>query len=122
MPTEAPTRAPLFQSVASETRSNRSVTLSFNGQALSVPAGISVAAALLMSGVERFRATPVSESPRAPYCMMGVCFECLVNIDGVPNRQSCLIDVANGMQVRSQEGARDLQFGVPTVQVLEVQP
>ena len=122
MPTEAKTRAALFQSVASETRSNRSVILSFNGQALSVPAGISVAAALLMSGVERFRATPVSESPRAPYCMMGVCFECLVNIDGVPNRQSCLIDVADGMQVCSQEGARDLQFEVPTVQVLEVQP
>lgn len=121
MPTEAHTRAPLFQAVASETRSSHSVSLSFNGQALSVPAGISVAAALLMSGIERFRATPVSESPRAPYCMMGVCFECLVSIDGVPNRQSCLIDVADGMQVRSQEGARDLQYEFPSVQVVEVQ-
>lgn len=122
MPIEAHSRAPLFQAVASETPSRRSVTLSFNGDALNVPSGISVAAALLMSGVERFRATPVSESPRAPYCMMGVCFECLVNIDGVPNRQSCLIEVVDGMQVRSQEGARDLQFDVPSVQVLEVQP
>lgn len=122
MPIEAPRRAPLFQSVAGETRSSRSVTFSFNGEALSVPPGISVAAALLMSGIERFRATPVSESPRAPYCMMGVCFECLVSIDGVPNRQSCLIDVVDGMQVRSQEGARDLQFEVPSVSVLEVQP
>lgn len=107
---------PLFQPVMSEVRSTRTVRLSFNDQTLEVPAGISVAAALLMSGINRFRATPVSESPRAPYCMMGVCFECLVDIDGVPNRQSCLIEVAEGMRIRSQEGARDLIFQSGNVQ------
>ncbi|SEQ16657.1 2Fe-2S iron-sulfur cluster binding domain-containing protein [Pseudomonas sp. NFACC02] len=111
---------PLFQPIKSETDSARTVRLSFNDQPLSVPAGMSVAAALLMSGISRFRATPVSESPRAPYCMMGVCFECLVEIDGVPNRQSCLIEVSEGMRIHSQEGARDLIFqpvGVPFVEV-----
>lgn len=112
---------PLFQPVASEVRSTRTVSLTFNEQSLTVPAGISVAAALLMSGVSRFRATPVSESPRAPYCMMGVCFECLVEIDGVPNRQSCLIDVADGMRIHSQEGARDLVFQPLNVLAVEVQ-
>ncbi|OCX17452.1 (2Fe-2S)-binding protein [Pseudomonas graminis] len=111
----------LFQPVTSEVRSTRTVSLSFNDQSLEVPAGISVAAALLMSGINRFRATPVSESPRAPYCMMGVCFECLVDIDGVPNRQSCLIDVADGMRIRSQEGARDLIFQPGDVQTASVQ-
>lgn len=106
---------PLFQPVASEVRSTRTVSLTFNDQPLVVPAGSSVAAALLMSGINRFRATPVSEAPRAPYCMMGVCFDCLVEIDGVPNRQSCLIDVAEGMRIHSQEGARDLVF--PTVEL-----
>lgn len=112
---------PLFQPVMSEVRSTRTVSLSFNDQTLEVPAGISVAAALLMSGINRFRATPVSESPRAPYCMMGVCFECLVDIDGVPNRQSCLIEVADGMRIRSQEGARDLIFQPGGVQNADVQ-
>jgi hypothetical protein len=112
---------PLFQPVMSEVRSTRTVSLSFNDQTLEVPAGISVAAALLMSGINRFRATPVSESPRAPYCMMGVCFECLVDIDGVPNRQSCLIEVADGMRIRSQEGARDLIFQPGDVQNADVQ-
>lgn len=111
----------LFQPVMSEVRATRSVSLTFNDQALTVPAGITVAAALLMSGINRFRATPVSESPRAPYCMMGVCFECLVDIDGVPNRQSCLIEVADGMRIHSQEGARDLVFQPMSVQVVEVQ-
>lgn len=113
---------PLFKPVASEDGSTRTVGLTFNDQPLSVPAGTSVAAALLMSGVSRFRGTPVSESPRAPYCMMGVCFECLVEIDGVPNRQSCLIEVADGMRIHSQEGARDLLVQPVIVQTLEVQP
>jgi predicted molibdopterin-dependent oxidoreductase YjgC len=111
---------PLFQPVMSEARSTRTVSLTFNEQPLQVPAGSSVAAALLMSGIQRFRATPVSEAPRAPYCMMGVCFECLVEIDGVPNRQSCLIEVGEGMRIRSQEGARDLMFQPATVQSVEV--
>ncbi|SEI47808.1 (2Fe-2S)-binding protein [Pseudomonas sp. NFR16] len=112
---------PLFTPVASEVCSTRTVALTFNDQPLNVPAGSSVAAALLMSGITRFRGTPVSESPRAPYCMMGVCFECLVEIDGVPNRQSCLIEVVEGMRIRSQEGARDLIFQPVSVLALEVQ-
>ncbi|AQH03332.1 NAD(FAD)-dependent dehydrogenase [Burkholderia sp. KK1] len=80
----------------------------FNDAPLTVSAGRSVAAALFAAGVSRFRATPVSGAPRAPYCMMGACFECLVEIDGVPSRQSCMVEVKAGMRVRSQEGARDL--------------
>jgi hypothetical protein len=38
--------------------------------------------------------------------MMGACFECLVQIDGVPSRQSCMVTVRDGMRIRSQEGAR----------------
>jgi predicted molibdopterin-dependent oxidoreductase YjgC len=40
--------------------------------------------------------------------MMGVCFECLVEVDGRPNRQACLTAVEPGMQVRTQQGARAL--------------
>ncbi len=112
---------PLFQPVMSEGSARHTVSLSFNDQPLTVPAGLSVAAALLMSGIQRFRATPVSEAPRAPYCMMGMCFECLVDIDGVPNRQSCLIEVADGMRIRSQEGARDLVYQPVIIQAMEVQ-
>ena len=84
------------------------VSLTFDGNPLQAPAGCSVAAALLAGGVSTFRTTPVSGVPRAPYCMMGACFDCLVEIDGVPNRQSCLITVAPGMQVRTQLGLRSL--------------
>jgi len=106
------TSKPLFRvlSPASgiDAPADATIQIWFNDQPLSVPGGRSVAAALLAAGVQRFRATPVSGAPRAPYCMMGACFECLVEIDGMPSRQSCLVTVQDGMRIHSQEGARDL--------------
>jgi hypothetical protein len=54
---------------------------------------------------EPLRTTPVSGAPRQPYCMMGVCFECLATVDGRPNRQLCLETVREGMVVETQLGA-----------------
>ncbi|MBK1710972.1 2Fe-2S iron-sulfur cluster-binding protein [Marichromatium gracile] len=47
-------------------------------------------------------------TPRAPFCMMGVCFDCLAVIDGVPSTQSCLVTVQEGMQVERQYGRRSV--------------
>lgn len=100
---------PLFRSL--ETASNETVTLIFDGKSLEVPAGISVAAALLLGGVDHTRRNAASGDPRAPYCMMGVCFECLMEIDGQPSTQACLVAVRDGMQVNSQDGAALLNAG-----------
>jgi D-hydroxyproline dehydrogenase subunit gamma len=84
-------------------------TLAFmlDGKPLSARAGDTVAAALLAAGIGHCRTTPVSGAPRAPYCLMGVCFDCLVTIDGVGNRQGCLVPVREGMRVETQEGKRE---------------
>lgn len=79
--------------------SSRTLTLQVDERALEVPAGISVAAALLLAGTTAFHPAAVSGKPRAPYCMMGVCFECLVEIDGRPNQQACLVTVREGMRI-----------------------
>ena len=71
----------------------------FEGETVTANSGDSVAAALLAAGVQSFRRTPVTGSPRLPHCMIGNCFECLVVVDGVPNRQACLVTVAEGMKV-----------------------
>ena len=86
--------------------SQPSVTIYFDGQAISACTGDSVAAALLAAGYHSTRKTPVSGAARGPFCMMGVCFECLVEINGEPNRQACLAQVQDGMQVRTMMGAR----------------
>jgi predicted molibdopterin-dependent oxidoreductase YjgC len=98
-------RRPLF---TTDSPTSATVSVQFEGQWMSVPAGVSVAAALLLKGGEPFRTTPVSHAPRAPYCMMGVCFECLVEVDGKPSRQACLTPVREGMIVRRQQGASAL--------------
>jgi D-hydroxyproline dehydrogenase subunit gamma len=78
------------------------------GRTVLVPAGASAAAAVLLAGLSSIRETPVTGSGRAPYCMMGVCFDCLAEIDGVPNRQSCMVTARPGMRIRRQRGARDI--------------
>lgn len=84
------------------------VTIHVDGVAVEARRGDNVAAALLASGLSIERETPVSGAPRTPYCMMGVCFDCLVTINGVGSRQGCLVPVADGMRITIQKGRRVL--------------
>jgi sarcosine oxidase subunit alpha len=70
-----------------------------NGQWTEVEEGISVAAALLNLGLG-FRRS-VSGEMRVPMCGMGVCFECRVRINGVPQLRSCQMPVAAGMELET---------------------
>ena len=78
------------------------VTFEFEGEAVTARAGESVAAALLAHGVRHTRQSLVTAEPRAAYCLIGACFECLMEIDGRANRQACLTEVRDGMAVRRQ--------------------
>lgn len=80
------------------------VELAIDGKIIVASADDTVATALLTNGITPFRETPVSGAKRAPYCGMGVCFDCLVTIDGAINRQACLVPVRQGMVVRTQSG------------------
>jgi predicted molibdopterin-dependent oxidoreductase YjgC len=80
------------------------VAITIDGRPFAACAGDTVAAALLAAGVDACRTTPVSGAARGPYCLMGVCFDCLAVIDGRPNQQACLVTVREGMRVEHQEG------------------
>lgn len=82
------------------------VALTIDGESITARVTDSVAAALLAAGRVACRETAVSNTRRGPYCLMGVCFDCLVVIDGVGNRQSCLVRVREGMRVETQHGKR----------------
>jgi predicted molibdopterin-dependent oxidoreductase YjgC len=87
-----------------------SVAFTFEGRPITATKGDTVASALLAAGETVFRSTPVSGADRGPFCMMGVCFDCLVEIDGVPNRQACMTPVSGGMNVRRQHGAVEVDL------------
>ncbi len=80
------------------------VRFRFEGREIEAREGDTLAAALVAAGVLSLRDTPVSGAPRAPYCMMGVCFDCLVEVDGRKNCQACMTVVEPGMEVRRQTG------------------
>lgn len=78
------------------------VEIEFDGSPVMVPAGISLAAVIFYLAALPARRTLLSGSPRAPFCMMGACFECLLEIDGIANQRGCQVEVRAGMQVRRQ--------------------
>lgn len=80
------------------------ITIYLNGRGIPARAGESIAACLLRAGVTHFRTTPASGARRLPYCMIGHCFDCLIEIDGIGSRQACLSQVENGMKLRTQDG------------------
>jgi predicted molibdopterin-dependent oxidoreductase YjgC len=89
-----------------ETANRKMLTIEFEGESLEVMAGETVVAAILATGTDYTRTSAISGVHRAPFCQMGICFECLMEIDGVPNLQACMIEVRPGMKVRRQLGAR----------------
>jgi hypothetical protein len=84
------------------------VMVDVEGRQVAVPRNASAATAALIAGLPSTRASPVNGEGRAPYCMMGVCFECLLVIDDEPSQQGCMVTVRPGMRIRRQDGAREL--------------
>ena len=91
----------------SDTDPRHEVEIFVDGRSVLAREGDTVSAALFASGLDARRTTAVSGASRLPYCMMGVCFDCLVTVDGVGNRQGCLVPVAPGMQIEIQRGRRE---------------
>jgi predicted molibdopterin-dependent oxidoreductase YjgC len=79
------------------------LSMTVDGHPVTAYAGESVAAVLIAGGSAATRSTPGGE-PRGVFCGMGVCFDCLVVVDGVPNTRACMTWAAEGMDVRRQDG------------------
>lgn len=79
------------------------VDVTFDGEPYVLPDGANLVAALLVAGVRILRCTPVSGAPRAPFCMMGACHDCLVEVDGISVR-ACMTMVTPGLMVARAHG------------------
>jgi thioredoxin reductase len=77
------------------------IVFQFEGREITAREGESLAAALTQAGVRAFRET-AKDAERGIFCGMGVCQDCLVNVDGTPNRRACMTPVENGMSVARQ--------------------
>lgn len=79
------------------------ITLVVNGRACSAFEGETVHAALLAAGYRVLRKTVKTGQPRGFFCGMGVCYDCLVTINGVPNQRACMTLVEDRMEIRVDE-------------------
>ena len=78
------------------------IRLEVDGQAIPAYEGETVAAALLASGRRVFRHAAPDDAPRGIFCGIGMCFECLVTVDGTHIVRACVTPVRDGMQVTTQ--------------------
>ncbi len=77
------------------------ITFTFNGTGIAASGGESLAAALTAAGRREFRVT-AGGKPRGMFCGIGVCQDCLVTVDGTPNRRACMTGAVDGMAVETQ--------------------
>ena len=82
----------------------RAVRISVDGEDVAAHEGESIAAALIAAGIRALRWTTRTDEPRGYLCGMGVCHDCLVTVDGVPNVRACVTAVRDGLRVERQHG------------------
>nr|WP_249020949.1 (2Fe-2S)-binding protein [Conexibacter sp. S30A1] len=77
------------------------IHLTLDGRELTARAGQSVGAALTEAGIRSWRRTRHGGRPRGLFCGIGICYDCLITADGVPNLRACLLPASDGMQLTS---------------------
>ncbi|MEW6264480.1 MAG: (2Fe-2S)-binding protein [Thermodesulfobacteriota bacterium] len=75
--------------------------IEIDGRRIQAKKGQTIAAALLVSGLRTFRQTRKDE-PRGLFCGIGVCFECRMTVNGVPNTRTCVTEASPGCKVQTQ--------------------
>ena len=83
--------------------SSKTITVTVNGQHVSAPEGQTVWTTMALADQTTTRKAAMSGEDRSAYCAMGVCFECLVEIDGLSYQQACLRRVTDGMRITTQD-------------------
>lgn len=78
-------------------------SLDFDGTPVSFTPGQTVGAALADAGIVSWRTTRRDRAPRGLFCGIGVCFDCLVTVDGARSQRACLVEACEGQDVRSSD-------------------
>jgi D-hydroxyproline dehydrogenase subunit gamma len=87
------------------------ITIFLDERPIAARVGETIAVCLLRADISHFRTAPVRGSARLPYCMIGYCFDCLIDIEDIGGRQACLTQVKDGMRLRVQKGAAAIVGG-----------
>ncbi|MDP1799997.1 MAG: (2Fe-2S)-binding protein [Bacteroidota bacterium] len=81
----------------------KEIEIIVDGESVKAFEGESVAAALFANGQRISRSTTKENSLRGMYCGIGMCFECVMTIDNIPNTRTCQTFVREGMFIETQQ-------------------
>ncbi|MBS0541835.1 MAG: FAD-dependent oxidoreductase, partial [Proteobacteria bacterium] len=95
------------------------VKITFDGREVEALPGETIAAALSAADIVAVRETR-RRAARGPFCGMGVCFDCLVTVDGKPSQRACLTKIEAGMDVRSEPPQTPLPVMSPALPAEEI--
>lgn len=90
-------RVPLF-------KRGKEITLRVDGKPIRAHEGESVHAVMAAAGIRTLRTSPKSGEPRGFFCGMGICYECLVTINHIPDQRACMTQAKEGMHVETGTG------------------
>lgn len=82
-----------------------------NGEKILAYEGETIAAALLAAGKRVFRKTAKHKDPRGAYCGMGICFDCMMIVNGRPNTRTCQTLATPNCKVQMQIGLVNWEEG-----------
>ena len=88
--------------IEAETQHSQAVTITVDGTSVQTFLGQTIAAALLARNRRAWRRTRQGQ-PRGLFCGIGICFDCTVTVDNIPNVRACLTLVADGMAVETKQ-------------------
>jgi sarcosine oxidase subunit alpha len=82
-------------------RRGNPVVLTVNGRSVTAYCGETLFAVLCAEGIIALRpaSKDLKTTARGGFCGMGVCQECRVTVDGMPDRRACMTEVREGMEV-----------------------
>ena len=70
-----------------------------NGAEIEATESENVGTFLLKRRQQVLRKTRFEENPRGMFCGIGVCFDCIVTIDGIANQRACITQLRDGMRI-----------------------
>jgi predicted molibdopterin-dependent oxidoreductase YjgC len=82
----------------------KKVTIEVDGQKIEALEGEPIAAALWNAGIRDFRYTRKRKEPRGFFCGIGLCTDCKMIVNGIPNIRTCVTLVEKGMKIQRQRG------------------
>jgi predicted molibdopterin-dependent oxidoreductase YjgC len=82
----------------------KSFQIEVDGHSILAYAGETVAAALLANGFRILRYSDKRNHPRGIFCGIGVCYDCLVTVNGIPNQRACMTPVQPNLVITLQRG------------------